>query len=127
MARAHASAAAASGCCLALLLALLAVQVQGHAMLFKPTPRNWLAYLDGKEWCPHCQNGDSASLRALLRRPAAAQPCPALPHAAMLRDAWGADRPAHPSARPSRSQVDGQRQREAALARRPPHAVWRGL
>jgi hypothetical protein len=57
MAAAHKAAAAAAGCCLLLLLA--AAQVQGHGMMYRPAPRNWLAYLEGNEWCPHCQNGGS--------------------------------------------------------------------
>ena len=95
MARAHVPAAAAAvGCSLALLLALLPAQVQGHALMYKPTPRNWLAYLAGNDWCPHCWNGGSRSRRSATHCHAM---CPAA--AAVLLDGPSSPQRAPPAAK----------------------------
>jgi hypothetical protein len=38
------------------LLLCYAVPVYGHGMMIHPVSRNFLAYLQGREWCPHCLN-----------------------------------------------------------------------
>jgi predicted carbohydrate-binding protein with CBM5 and CBM33 domain len=38
------------------LLLCYALPVSGHGMMIHPVSRNFMAYLKGGEWCPHCLN-----------------------------------------------------------------------
>lgn len=53
------------------LLFCYTAPVYGHGMMIHPVSRNFLAYLQGREWCPHCLNAGGEF--AWLHSAAAAQ------------------------------------------------------